>query len=57
VTYFAYEKGALMDGAIAPARRVQFFLSAHSPDPIDENLYLNATGLELLDVAIDWCLE
>ncbi len=46
-----------MDGAIAPARRVQFFLSAHSPDPIDENLYLNATGLELLDVAIDWCLE
>jgi hypothetical protein len=57
VTFFAYEKGATMDGAIAPARRVQFFHATHSPDPIDPNLYLNATGLKLLDTTIAWCLE
>jgi len=57
VTYFAYEKGAMMDGAVAPAKRVQFFHATHSPDPIDKNLYLNANGLKLLGVAIDWCLK
>jgi hypothetical protein len=57
VTYFAYEKGAMMDGAMAPAKRVQFFHASHSPDPIDKNLYLNANGLKLLGAAIDWCLK
>lgn len=58
VTYFAYEKGAaMMDGAVAPAKRVQFFHATHSPDPIDKNLYLNANGLKLLGVTIDWCLK
>jgi len=57
VTYFAYEKGAMMDGAVAPAKRVQFFHATHSPDPIDRNLYLNANGLKLLGAAIDWCLK
>jgi hypothetical protein len=57
VTYFAYEKGAMMDGAMAPAKRVQFFHATHSPDPIDKNLYLNANGLKLLGVTIDWCLK
>lgn len=38
VTFFAYEKGATMDGAVARARRVQFFHASHSPDPIDPNL-------------------
>ena len=57
VTFFAYEKGArMMDGAIAPAKRVQFFHASHSPDPIDPNRYLNATGLTLLDSTIAWCL-
>jgi len=57
VTFFAYEKGSVMDGLVAPARRVQFFHATHSPDPIDPNLYLNATGLKLLDATIAWCLE
>jgi hypothetical protein len=57
VTYFAYEKGAMMEGAVAPAKRVQFFHATHSPDPIDKNLYLNANGLKLLGAAIDWCLK
>jgi hypothetical protein len=57
VTFFAYEKGATMDGAVAPAKRVQFFHASHSPDPIDTNLYLNATGLKLLDATIAWCLK
>jgi hypothetical protein len=57
VTYFAYEKGAMMDSAVAPAKRVQFFHATHSPDPIDKNLYLNANGLKLLGAAIDWCLK
>jgi hypothetical protein len=57
VTFFAYDAGAMMDGAVAPAKRVQFFHASHSPDPIDPNLYLNATGLRLLDATIAWCLE
>jgi hypothetical protein len=57
VTFFAYEKGARMDGAVARAKRVQFFHASHSPDPIDANLYLNATGLTLLDATIAWCLK
>jgi hypothetical protein len=57
VTFFVYEKGAMMDGAVAPAKRVQFFHASHSPDPIDTNLYLNPTGLKLLDATIAWCLE
>ena len=57
VAFFAYEKGATMDGAVARARRVQFFHASHSPDPIDPNLYLNATGLRLLDATIAWCLK
>lgn len=57
VTFFAFEKGAMMDGAVAPARRVQFFHATHSPDPIDPNRYLNASGLKLLDATIAWCLE
>jgi hypothetical protein len=57
VTYFAYEKGAMMEGVAAPAKRVQFFHASHSPDPIDRNLYLNANGLKLLGAAIDWCLK
>ena len=57
VTYFAYEKGAMMEGAVAPAKRVQFFHASHSPAPIDKNLYLNANGLKLLGAAIDWCLK
>ena len=57
VTFFAYEKGAMMDGVVAHAKRVQFFHASHSPDPIDPNLYLNATGLTLLDATIAWCLK
>jgi hypothetical protein len=57
VTFFAYETGAMMDGAVARAKRVQFFHASHSPDPIDANLYLNATGLKLLDGTIAWCLK
>jgi hypothetical protein len=57
VTFFAYDTGATMDGAVARAKRVQFFHASHSPDPIDPNLYLNATGLRLLDAAIAWCLK
>ncbi len=57
VAFFAYERGAMMDGATAPAKRVQFFHASHSPEPVDKNLYLNATGLKLLDVTIGWCLK
>lgn len=57
VAYFAYDKGAMMEGLAAPAKRVQFFHASHSPDPIDRNLYLNANGLKLLGVTIDWCLK
>jgi hypothetical protein len=58
VTFFAFEQGAtMMDGAVAPAKRVQFFHASHSPDPIDPNLYLNATGMTLLDATIAWCLR
>ncbi len=57
VTLFAYENGAMMDGVVARAKRVQFFHASHSPDPIDPNLYLNATGLKLLDATIAWCLK
>jgi hypothetical protein len=57
VSYFAYETGAMMVGALAPAKRVQFFHASHSPDPIDRSLYLNEAGLELLDITIDWCLK
>lgn len=57
VTFFAYDKGAMMDGVAAPAKRVQFFHASHSPDPIDKNLYLNDNGLKLLGVTIDWCLK
>ena len=57
ITYFAYEKGAMMDGVAAPAKRVQFFHATHSPDPIDKNLYLNENGIKLLGVTIDWCLK
>lgn len=57
ITYFAYEKGAMMAGATAPAKRVQFFHATHSPDPVDRNLYLNENGLKLLGVTIDWCLK
>jgi hypothetical protein len=57
ITYFAYEKGAMMDGVPAPAKRVQFFHATHSPDPIDKNLYLNDNGLKLLGITIDWCLK
>ena len=57
VAYFAFEKGAMMEGIPAPAKRVQFFHASHSPDPIDRNLYLNAAGLKLLGATIDWCLK
>ncbi|MEO6008900.1 MAG: hypothetical protein ABIU38_12665, partial [Vicinamibacteraceae bacterium] len=57
VTFFAYERGAMMDGAVARAKRVQFFHASHSPDPIDANLYLNATGLKRLDAVVAWCLR
>jgi hypothetical protein len=57
VAYFAFEKGAMMDGLAAPAKRVQFFHASHSPDPVDRNLYLNAAGLKLLGATIDWCLK
>jgi hypothetical protein len=57
ITYFAYEKGAMMDGVPAPAKRVQFFHATHSPDPVDKNLYLNDNGLKLLGITIDWCLK
>jgi hypothetical protein len=57
ITYFAYEKGGMMDGVPAPAKRVQFFHATHSPDPVDKNLYLNENGLKLLGVTIDWCLK
>jgi hypothetical protein len=57
VAFFAYEKGAMMAGATAPAKRVQFFHATHSPDPVDRNLYLNENGLKLLGVTIDWCLK
>jgi hypothetical protein len=57
VAFFAYDKGAMMVGATAPAKRVQFFHATHSPDPVDKNLYLNENGLKLLGVTIDWCLK
>ena len=57
VTYFAYPKGAMMAGAVAPAKRVQFFHATHSPNPVDKNLYLNENGLKLLGATIDWCLK
>ena len=57
ITYFAYEKGAMMDGVAAPAKGVQFFHATHSPDPIDKNLYLNENGIKLLGTTIDWCLK
>jgi hypothetical protein len=46
---FAYEKGATMDyEALAPARRVMFFLSN------DTFTNLSADGIRLFDAAIDW---
>jgi hypothetical protein len=57
VAFFAYDKGAMMDGAVAPAKRVQFFHASHSPNPIDKNLYLSPSGLKLLGATIDWCLK
>jgi hypothetical protein len=58
VSYFAYDKGsAMVEGAVAAAKRVQFFHASHSPDPVDPNLYLNATGLRLLAITISWCLK
>ncbi|WP_342612357.1 hypothetical protein [Burkholderia ambifaria] len=46
---FAYEKGATMDyEALAPARRVMFFLSN------DTFANLSPAGLALFDAALDW---
>jgi hypothetical protein len=54
--YFAYPKGAMMEGKMAPAARVHFFFAVHAPPPVT-TLFLNDTGLKLLGGAIDWALK
>lgn len=46
--YFAYETGTQMNGLVAPARRVGFFLSQTSPAS------LTANGWLLFDAAVAW---
>jgi ferric-dicitrate binding protein FerR (iron transport regulator) len=45
---FAYDKGSLMQGVVAPARRVALFLQDDTP------LGLTDAGLALFDAAISW---
>jgi hypothetical protein len=47
---FAYEQGIAMVEGIAPARRVGLFMIPIGAD-------YNSPGLNLVDAAIDWCLE
>jgi FecR protein len=47
---FAYERGAAMQGFVAPARRVGFFLD-------DSPTTLTDEGWQLFDAAVAWCLE
>jgi len=50
--FFAYEKGATMDGeSIAPARRVSLFLDS------DQFPNLNEAGLKLFDAAVRWAAD
>ncbi|MDE2306288.1 MAG: hypothetical protein KGL34_12055 [Gammaproteobacteria bacterium] len=63
---FTYERGAtLADGAVAPARRVGFYLSnanfhlltaVHGPAARDPNLRDWYRGLDLFDASIRWAL-
>jgi hypothetical protein len=55
-TWFGYPAGAMMVGRTAPGKRLQFFFAAHAPPPVTDQL-LNASGLKLLEAAIDWCLK
>jgi hypothetical protein len=49
---FAYETGATMDyEALAPARRVMFFMSN------DSYANLSQSGQQLFDAAIDWAIK
>lgn len=47
---FAYDRGEVMVGGIAPARRVGLFMIPRGAD-------FDSPGLELVDAAIDWCLD
>jgi hypothetical protein len=47
---FAYDHGTPMFKGIAPARRVALFMIPIGAD-------YNSPGLDLMDAAIDWCLE
>jgi hypothetical protein len=47
---FAYDQGVTMFKGIAPARRVGLFMIPIGAD-------YNSPGLDLMDAAIDWCLE
>jgi hypothetical protein len=48
---FGYERGAIMMGATAPARRVGFFLYNNTAALLTE------TGWALFDAAVRWCAE
>jgi ferric-dicitrate binding protein FerR (iron transport regulator) len=48
---FGYERGALMPGGTAPARRVGFFIYDNTP------ALLTDAGWALFDAAVRWCAE
>ncbi len=50
VAIYAYPKGAMMVGLVAPARRVGFFAADGSAR------YLGANGVRLFNAALDWAL-
>ena len=50
---FAYPKGAMMAGKVAPGKRLNFFLGAH----LVPEQFLNETGIKLLGASIAWSIE
>jgi hypothetical protein len=49
-TVYAYEKGTMMVGAVAPARRVGLFVHVEVPSRLTED------GWKIFDAAVDWAL-
>jgi hypothetical protein len=47
---FGYEKGAMMNGLAAPAKRVGFFATETMTDGMNDN------GWKLFDAAVDWAI-
>ena len=50
VAIFGYDKGAMMNGLAAPAKRVGFFATEGMADSMNDN------GWKLFDAAVDWAV-